>query len=56
MAAPGLKEALALVSRGVPYEVAMRMSLQRRLAFNVIFGELDGRDFDWRALRWVSRE
>ncbi len=52
MRASGFRDALSLVKHGVPYEKAMTMSAARRLAHVVAFGELDGRTFDWHALRW----
>ena len=47
-----MRDALYLVSKGVPYDVAMRLSPARRLAFVVTFGELDGGAYDWKRGAW----
>ena len=56
MRTPGLVDALYLVSKGVPYDVAMNLPAARRLAFAVIFGEMSGGKFDWKRLRWEDRD
>jgi len=38
----------------VPFDVAFSLSEDERLAFVVVLGELDGRSFDWQALRWKA--
>jgi len=43
---------LALVKNGVPWHVAMSLSNEERVAFCIMFGELDGGVFDWGALSW----
>jgi len=43
---------LYLVRNGVPFDVAFSLPADERLAWVVVFGELDGREFDWRAMRW----
>jgi hypothetical protein len=56
MRTPGLRDALYLVSKGVPYGKAMRMSPARRLAYVVIFGELEGGKWDQARGRWEERD
>jgi len=55
MEAPGLSDALYLVSQGVPYEVAMRLPKRRRTAYVAIMGELSGQKWDWRNRRFESK-
>ena len=50
--APGLRDALALVKNGIPYDKAMKLSPARRLAFCIIFGELDGGKWNWDRMGW----
>jgi hypothetical protein len=38
--------------RGVPYDVAFGLDDAERMAFVVTCGRLDGREFEWRKLRW----
>jgi hypothetical protein len=49
---PGFSEALWLVKNGVPYDVAFQMDHAERMAHCVVFGELEGNEYDWTALRW----
>lgn len=49
---PGLRQALFLVRRGVPWEVATNLSPAELLAYCVVCGELDGGRWSWRAMRW----
>ena len=46
---------LFLVKNGVPYDVAMRLSPTRRVAYVVAIGELAGGAFDWRTMSWKDR-
>ncbi len=39
----------------MPFDVAFALPPDERLAYVVALGTLDGEQFDWRALRWVSR-
>jgi hypothetical protein len=41
-----------LVKSGVPFDVAFSLPADERLAYVVALGTLEGREFDWRALRW----
>jgi hypothetical protein len=50
--APGLRDALFLVSKGVPYSQAMGMSPTKRLAMCIVFGEQEGGTWDWDEMRW----
>ena len=52
--APGLREALLLVSKGVPYKTAMAMSPKKRIAMCIVFGQLDGGVWDWSEMRWIE--
>jgi hypothetical protein len=54
MGAPGLVDALYLVSRGVPYEIAMRLSPRRRTAFVAIMGQFQGQKWNAGAMRFES--
>ena len=45
---------LFLVRNGAPWAEVRAMSAERRLACVVALGELDGRVWDWDALRWVE--
>jgi hypothetical protein len=45
-------DCLYLVRNGVPFDVAFSLSESERLAWIVAFGTLDGREFDWFAMRW----
>jgi hypothetical protein len=40
----------------VPYDIAMRMSEARRIAFSVTFGELDGGKWSWDSLAWEEKK
>jgi hypothetical protein len=39
----------------VPFDVAFSLPADERMAFVVALGTLDGRVFDWQAMRWNSR-
>ena len=36
----------------MPFDVAFSLPEDERLAFIVALGTLDGREFDWAAMRW----
>jgi hypothetical protein len=36
----------------VPFDVAFSLPPDERLAYVVVLGTLDGRTFDWQAMRW----
>lgn len=43
---------MALIKNGVPEEIAWELTPSERLARIVVFGQLDGGDFDWDRLKW----
>ena len=43
------------MKNGIPYDVAMKLSPTRRLAYTVAFGELEGGRFNWTALKWEDK-
>ncbi len=45
-------DCLFLVRNGVPFDVAFSLSPEDRLAWVVALGTLDGREFDFAAMRW----
>jgi hypothetical protein len=47
-----LIESLFLVRNGVPFDVAFSLDSDMRLAWCVVIGELEGRVFNWPAMRW----
>lgn len=47
-----LRSALALVSQGIPFDVAFALEIEERLAWTVILGEINGGKFNWEARRW----
>ena len=51
---PDLIDCLYLVRNGVPFDVAFSLPADERMAFVVALGTLDGRVFDWQAMRWKS--
>ncbi len=51
-----LRMALACVSNGIPFDVAMSLEPHEALGFCVIFGELNGGEFDWEAMAWVKKD
>ncbi len=48
------RQILLLAGRGVPWSEIMSWSEARRLAAVVAIGEMQGREFDWGAGRWVD--
>lgn len=45
-------DCLYLLSRGVPFDVAFSLPVEDRIAWIVALGTIDGREFDWSAMRW----
>ena len=43
---------LWLVKNGVPFDVAFELYDHELLAYSVIFGEFEGAEWDWKALKW----
>ena len=51
-----MADCLYLVKNGVPYSVAFALEPDERLAYVVIFGQLDGNDFDFDRGQWKERK
>ena len=49
-----LVDSLYLVRNGVPFDVAFSLEQVERTAWIVVIGELDGRVWDWGAMRWTE--
>lgn len=47
-------DGLYLVRNGVPFDVAFSLDAEERTAWVVVFGEMDGRVWDWRAMQWTT--
>lgn len=48
-----MRNALALVRQGVPFDVAMSLEWDELMGWNVIMGELEsGKKFNWFTLSW----
>jgi hypothetical protein len=47
---------MALVKAGVPWHEAEKMNDWQLFGFQVIAGELDGGQFDWRTKSWRERK
>jgi hypothetical protein len=41
-----------MVKNGVPWDVANTMDAEERAALVVIFGRMEGGDFDWSSRSW----
>lgn len=39
----------------MPFDVAFSLQPDDRLAWVVVFGTLDGGEFDWTTLRWEAK-
>jgi hypothetical protein len=44
------------VKNGVPYDVAMSLGPEEKLAHCVVLGEDGYNSFDWNSLSWVQRK
>ncbi len=49
-----LLDCLFLVRNGVPFDVAFSLGAGERLAWVVALHELEGRQWDWGAMRWEA--
>ena len=49
-----LLDSLWLVRNGIPFDVAFSLDEDERRAWIVALGELDGRTWDWGAMRWTD--
>lgn len=45
-----------LICAGVPFDVAWAMEPNERLAYLVVKGISEGREWDFRTMRWVVNE
>jgi hypothetical protein len=52
---PGLGDTLYLITKGIPYDTAMRLSPAKRLAMCIMLGELDGGTWDWDLMAWAKQ-
>ena len=44
---------LWLVKNGVPYDVAFSLDPVDRMAYTIIFGQMEGKQWDWNSLSWT---
>ena len=49
-----LVDGLYLVRNSVPFDVAFSLDQDERTAWIVALGTLDGRVWDWGAMRWTA--
>ena len=49
-----LVDSLFLVRNGVPFDVAFSLGGDERTAWIVAMGKMDGRVWDWGAMRWTG--
>ena len=49
-----LVDGLYLVRNSVPFDVAFSLDQDERRAWIVALGTLDGRTYDWEAMRWTD--
>ena len=49
-----LVDSLWLVRNGIPFDVAFSLDQDERTAWIIVLGELNGRVWDWGAMRWVE--
>ena len=47
-------DSLFLVRNHVPFDVAFSLDWDERTAWIVVMGQLDGRVWDWGAMRWTD--
>jgi hypothetical protein len=47
---------LVLVKNGVPYDRAFAMEADELAAHVIVFGQLDGGEWDWSSMRWKERK
>ena len=51
-----MRECLALLTRGVPFDIAFSLSNDERVAWLIIMGELEGGVFNWTTGQWEQRK
>jgi hypothetical protein len=44
------------VKNGVPYDKAFTLPIEDVASYGIIFGEFEGRKFDWNRMRWEERK
>jgi hypothetical protein len=44
-----------LVKNGIPWDVAVNLSHKERVAWAIIFGEIEGGEFDYRFMKWKEK-
>ena len=42
------------MKNGVPYDVAFSLPPEDVAAYGILFGEMEGRHFDWNTFRWIE--
>jgi hypothetical protein len=47
---------LYLAKGGVDFDVAFSIDDETAMAWAIILGEMDGHEFDWRNMRWKTKE
>jgi hypothetical protein len=47
-------DSLYLVRNGVPFDIAVSLSEDERLAWIIAMARLDGMEFDWSTRGWVE--
>lgn len=45
-----------LIKNGIPYDVAFSLGPAEKMAYSVVFGELEGNSFDWNTGTWRERK
>ena len=43
------------MKNGVPYDVAFSLQPEYVAAYGIIFGEMEGNEFDWSTFLWKKR-
>jgi hypothetical protein len=51
-----MRECLWLVRNGIPFDVAFSLDDVTRAAWCIVFSEMEGNKFDWRAMRFKEDE
>ena len=51
-----MKECLWLIRNGIPFDVAFGVDDVTRAAWCIVFSEMEGRTFDWSAMRFKELE
>jgi hypothetical protein len=51
-----LRSCLYLVKNGVPFDVAFSLEQHEVTAYCIVFGILDGDEWDWSAMAWKPQK